>query len=78
MGAACAPSYACLHLGWWEREVVYVLPVFEKYVALWVRYIDDVLVVLRGSSEQFGKFILNLIQNNRKYLPYIQGGPLPN
>lgn len=26
MGATCAPSYACLHLGWWEKEEVYTHP----------------------------------------------------
>lgn len=69
MGAACAPSYACLHLGWWEKKV-YAHAAFEKHVALWVCYIDDMLVVWRG-SEQFGRFILDFSQNNRNiYLTF--------
>lgn len=50
MGASCAPSYACLHLGWWEKEEVYKHPAFQEHVACWVLFIDDVLVVWRGTK----------------------------
>lgn len=71
MGAACAPSYACLHLGWWEKEDVYTHPAFDQFVTLWVCYIDDVLVVWRGSPEQFEKFILDLNKGNKNiFLTY--------
>ncbi|XP_040206678.1 uncharacterized protein LOC120937480 [Rana temporaria] len=65
MGASCAPSYACLHLGWWERQEVYHHPAFEKHVALWVRFIDDVLVVWRGTTAEFEKFMSELNNNTR-------------
>lgn len=65
MGGSCAPSYACLHLGWWEREEVYNHPSFEEHVALWVGFIDDVLVVWRGTMPQFELFIRELNDNSR-------------
>lgn len=39
MGATCAPSYACLHLVWWEKKEVYTDPAFAEHVELWVHYI---------------------------------------
>lgn len=65
MGASCAPSYACLHLGWWEREEVYNHTAFRQHVALWVPFIDDVLVVWRGTVSQFELFIKELNNNTR-------------
>lgn len=65
MGASSAPSYECLHLGWWEREEVYKHPAFLEHVALWVRFIDDVLVVWRGTMSQFESFIGELNNNTR-------------
>lgn len=65
MGASCAPSYACLYLGWWEREEVYSHPAFREQVALWVQLIDDVLAVWRGSMEQIELFIEELNHNSR-------------
>lgn len=41
MGAPWAPTYACLHLILWEKEVVYRSP----FYMLWLRYIDDVLML---------------------------------
>lgn len=65
MGAVCAPSYACLHLGWWEREDVYTHPSFDQRVILFVQYIDNVLLVWRGPSKLLEKCFLDLNKNNR-------------
>ncbi|XP_069815789.1 uncharacterized protein [Dendropsophus ebraccatus] len=66
MGAACAPSYANLFLGLWEREIFCTNPVenVEK-VHLWLRFIDDVLFIWQGTEEELVRFVGNL-NNNRK------------
>lgn len=33
-----APSYACLHLGAWEEEVVYVSSLYCSHALFWLRY----------------------------------------
>lgn len=45
MGAPWAPSYACLHLGLWEEEVIYKMTMYLSHCCLWLRYIHDVLMV---------------------------------
>ncbi|XP_068114979.1 uncharacterized protein [Hyperolius riggenbachi] len=65
MGASCAPAYACLHLGLWERKDVYTLPDFDVHVKVWLRFIDDVLVVWRGSEEELERFFDRLNVNER-------------
>lgn len=57
MGAPWAPSYACLHLGMWEEQDVYTSSMYLGHVRLWLRYIDDVLVIWNGTSEDLNKFI---------------------
>lgn len=49
MGAPWAPAYACLHLGWWEEEVVYTLSMYLNHACVWLRYIKDVLMVWSGT-----------------------------
>ncbi|KAM9305433.1 uncharacterized protein PAF06_013989 [Gastrophryne carolinensis] len=65
MGAACAPSYACLHLGRWESLEVYGRADFGARVALWLRYIDDILVVWKGTAHEFEGFVDSLNHNDR-------------
>lgn len=45
MGPLWAPAHACLHLGLWEREDVYQLPMYLGHVLQWLRYIDDILIL---------------------------------
>lgn len=45
MGAPWAPAYACLHLGLWEEEIIYV---YLRHSLLWIRYINDVLMLWGG------------------------------
>ncbi|KAM9296202.1 collagen alpha-1(XX) chain [Gastrophryne carolinensis] len=65
MGAACAPSYACLHLGRWESLELFGRASFVAHAALWLRYIDDVLLIWKGTVQQLEEFISSLNQNQR-------------
>lgn len=57
MGAPWAPAYACLHLGWWEENVMYTSPMYLGHARLWLRYIDDVLMLWEGSKEDLSLFL---------------------
>lgn len=63
MGAPWAPSYACLHLGMWEELEVYKLRSFDRFVRLCIRYIDDILVVWKGTETELEEFINELNGN---------------
>lgn len=47
MGAPWASSYACPHLGLWEMECVHSSSMYLGHCLLWLRYIDDVIMVWR-------------------------------
>ncbi|XP_077105060.1 uncharacterized protein LOC143759233 isoform X2 [Ranitomeya variabilis] len=64
MGARCAPSYANLFLGWWEELVVYQHVMFSSKIAIWRRYIDDVLFLWTGTLEECKKFVADLNTNS--------------
>ncbi|XP_068129502.1 extracellular calcium-sensing receptor-like [Hyperolius riggenbachi] len=64
MGAACAPAYANLHLGFWERSIVYKHPLWQEHAPLWIRYIDDILMVWTGTEEELGAFLRDLNDNS--------------
>ncbi|CAJ0968164.1 unnamed protein product [Ranitomeya imitator] len=59
MGASCAPSYANLFLGLWERDVVLDTPGHSSVVS-WLRYIDDILFIWQGSTSQLETFLNRL------------------
>lgn len=58
MGAPWAPSYACLHLGLWEDEVVYASSMYLSHCRLWLRYMDDVIMIW-GGGDTPGPFCLH-------------------
>ncbi|KAM4795913.1 dynein axonemal heavy chain 9-like [Rhinophrynus dorsalis] len=68
MGAACAPTYANLYLGFWEHEVVFgdQLSDLSTHALIWFRYIDDLLILWDDSEESISQFVscLNHNQNN--------------
>uniref|UniRef100_A0A8C5R1Q4 Reverse transcriptase domain-containing protein n=1 Tax=Leptobrachium leishanense TaxID=445787 RepID=A0A8C5R1Q4_9ANUR len=76
MGTAMAPSYANLHLGWWEQFVVNGpdLIDFQSSIIEWKRYIDDIFILWRGSRDTFVNFVerLNNNQLNLKFTYEIQ------
>uniref|UniRef100_A0A8C5P7I8 Reverse transcriptase domain-containing protein n=1 Tax=Leptobrachium leishanense TaxID=445787 RepID=A0A8C5P7I8_9ANUR len=66
MGTSMAPSYANLHLGWWEQFVVHG-PEFIEYhhrIIEWKRYIDDIFILWDGSRDSFIDFVNKLNQND--------------
>ncbi|KAM4028630.1 uncharacterized protein ACNLHF_023918 [Anomaloglossus baeobatrachus] len=65
MGAACAPSYANLFLGMWERLVFGDGGIgTSSHVQCWLRYIDDVLFFWQGTVEQLDEFMGQLNTND--------------
>ncbi|CAJ0968644.1 unnamed protein product [Ranitomeya imitator] len=62
MGATCAPSYANLFLGLWEREVVHNIEGIDAVVS-WSRYIDDILFIWQGSEISLNSFLNRLNAN---------------
>lgn len=65
MGAPWAPSYACLHLGLWKLECVYPSLMYLGHCLLWLRYIDDVIMLWNGASEDLVTFMEELNSNDR-------------
>ncbi|KAM4043753.1 uncharacterized protein ACNLHF_014024 [Anomaloglossus baeobatrachus] len=64
MGAACAPSYANLFLGMWERGLFHEDDLFSQHVICWHRYIDDVLFLWQGAASLLDEFMIYLNRNN--------------
>ncbi|CAJ0953057.1 unnamed protein product [Ranitomeya imitator] len=65
MGAACAPSYANLFLGAWERGIFLSDPVVHvDKVHHWIRYIDDVFFIWEGTIEHLNEFMSRLNVND--------------
>ncbi|XP_040196440.1 uncharacterized protein LOC120929221 [Rana temporaria] len=66
MGTSCAPSYATLYLGGWERAIFSddSAAIYLRHILLWRRYIDDVLVVWTGGADLLAKFMEYLSINN--------------
>lgn len=66
MGAQWAPAYACIHLGLWEKQVVFPSTMYRRHVTAWLRYIDDVLIPWRGTKLEFDEFHKFLNISNRQ------------
>lgn len=64
MGTPWAPSYACLHLGLWEDEVVYRSQLYLSHSNMWLRYIDDILMIWGGTIQQL---FIDELNNNRNF-----------
>ncbi|XP_069609793.1 uncharacterized protein [Ranitomeya imitator] len=63
MGAKCAPSYANLFMGWWEETHVQKLRSYSLHVIKWLRFIDDIIIIWSGTSDELGAFIEELNNN---------------
>uniref|UniRef100_A0A803JSK4 Reverse transcriptase domain-containing protein n=1 Tax=Xenopus tropicalis TaxID=8364 RepID=A0A803JSK4_XENTR len=61
MGTRFAPSYANLFMGYWEREH---LKGWEANLSLWRRYIDDIIIVWRGTETDLKEFLNGLNSND--------------
>ena len=62
MGTKCAPTYASLFMGKFEER--YILPMIRDRVRLYLRYIDDLLMIWTDSEEELIKFLEEL---NKKH-----------
>ncbi|XP_040212985.1 uncharacterized protein LOC120943646 [Rana temporaria] len=71
MGTCCAPGYANLYLGGWERDIFSDedLSMYTGHVINWLRYIDDIFIIWSGTSSQLYQFIdiLNVNERNLKF-----------
>lgn len=68
MGTSCAPSYANLYLGGWERTVFAeeTLQPFLNHVLCWYRFIDDLFVIWTRTESSQIQFIDQLNINQLK------------
>ena len=55
MGTKCAPTYASLFMGRFEET--YIIPKIRNSIMLYVRYIDDIFLVWKGTEEELVKFL---------------------
>uniref|UniRef100_A0A8C5M1L9 Reverse transcriptase domain-containing protein n=1 Tax=Leptobrachium leishanense TaxID=445787 RepID=A0A8C5M1L9_9ANUR len=54
MGTTCAPTYANIYLGVWEKQYVFSdQNPFRHKILLWKRYIDDIFLIWGGTPEDF-------------------------
>ncbi|KAM5158158.1 LOW QUALITY PROTEIN: uncharacterized protein ACMZJ9_009403 [Mantella aurantiaca] len=66
MGTTCAPSYACLYLGEWERELFASdASVYLDRILCWHRYIDDIFLVWDGPVPLLDEFLGHLNTNEQ-------------
>lgn len=65
------PSYACLVMGFWEERCIYdtVHNPFHSKISLWRRYIDDVLLIWKGSFDELNNF-LTYVNSTTNYLSF--------
>ena len=56
MGNIMAPSYSGIFMGELEQKIIQ--PHTDK-IKLWIRYIDDILILWSGNQEEFQSFLLN-------------------
>ncbi|CAJ0930513.1 unnamed protein product [Ranitomeya imitator] len=64
MGASCAPSYANLFLGAWERQIFSSDPVLgTENIHHWMRYIDDVWFIWEGPRQDLDLLMSRLNMN---------------
>ncbi|KAJ1155024.1 hypothetical protein NDU88_007760 [Pleurodeles waltl] len=58
MGSTFAPSLACLYVDHFEKEMVLTKEnPYVNHIRLWKRYIDDILIIWKGTKEEATTFI---------------------
>ena len=58
MGTKCAPTYASLFMGHFEH--LNIMPKIKDYILLYVRYIDDIFFIWKGSEQDLLKFFAEI------------------
>lgn len=69
MGSPFAPSFANIYMRLFEEEHIFENNRFTPHIILWKRYIDDVLVLWRGSTSDLQDFFTYL-NNCTEYLTF--------
>lgn len=71
MGSSFSPSYACLVMGLWEERFIHNSSnnPFHSKIALWKRYIDDILLLWNGTQAELDNFIL-YVNSTSDYLAF--------
>jgi hypothetical protein len=54
MGTKCAPTYACIYMGWFEN--LFIWPKISRFANNYVRFIDDIFFIWTGSESELLKF----------------------
>ena len=62
MGTICAPSYANIFMGIFQKQYIY--PFIESNTKLYLRYIDDIFILWTSTRQQFENFISELNQKH--------------
>ena len=55
MGTKCAPTYSSLFMG--KFEEINIIPRIRNSILLYVRYIDDIFFIWKGTEEELQKFL---------------------
>ena len=55
MGTKCAPTYSSLFMGRFEET--HIIPRIKDFILIYVRYIDDIFFIWKGSEEELQKFL---------------------
>lgn len=65
MGAAIAPNFANLYMGFWEMKFIHndANP-FRPFISDWRRYIDDIFLLWTGTKSQLEEFVQYINQAN--------------
>uniref|UniRef100_A0A8C5W8X4 Reverse transcriptase domain-containing protein n=1 Tax=Leptobrachium leishanense TaxID=445787 RepID=A0A8C5W8X4_9ANUR len=64
MGTTCAPAYANLYLGIWEKQRIFTdRNPYRPKILFWKRYIDDIILIWGGTPEEFADFTDHLNEN---------------
>ena len=67
MGTKCAPTYSSLFMGRFEE--INILPRIKDFILLYVRYIDDIFFIWKGTEQELLNFFteINLVHPTIKF-----------
>ena len=67
MGTKCAPTYSSLFMG--KFEEIHILPRIKDLILIYVRYIDDIFFIWKGTEQELLKFFsdINLVHPTIKF-----------
>ena len=60
MGTKCAPTYASLFMGYFEERNI--LPKIRNSIMIYLRYIDDIFFIWKGTMEELEEFLKEINQ----------------